>query len=259
MKCSICGAVKNCGPYLNKVFKNIEKIGSLFNDYRVIIYYDDSIDDTLEKLNDYKKSNDKISFYVNKDFISQYRTVRIERARNFCLQQIRDNYLDYEFFIMMDFDDVCSSDIKLEILEKYLKREDWDGLSFNKCPYYDLWALSIKPYFLSCLHFGGTSGEILNNYITNLFQNLPPGELLPCASAFNGFAIYKTNKFINCNYFGKFNFKLFPQKLVLKNLSMLEEKINFNFVEDCEHRAFHIQAINKNNARIRISPEILFN
>ena len=30
------------------------------------------------------------------------------------------------------------------------------------------------------------------------------------------------------------------------------------FYEDCEHRAFHLEAINKNGARIRISPEILF-
>jgi len=28
--------------------------------------------------------------------------------------------------------------------------------------------------------------------------------------------------------------------------------------EDCEHRSFHVQAINKNNAKIMISPEIIF-
>ena len=28
--------------------------------------------------------------------------------------------------------------------------------------------------------------------------------------------------------------------------------------EDCEHRAFHLQGINKNNARIRISPDVVF-
>ena len=30
------------------------------------------------------------------------------------------------------------------------------------------------------------------------------------------------------------------------------------YAEDCEHRAFHMQAINQNGARIRISPEIVF-
>ena len=41
-KCCICGPVKNCGPYLNKIFENIEKMASLFNDYSIVIYYDKS-------------------------------------------------------------------------------------------------------------------------------------------------------------------------------------------------------------------------
>lgn len=36
MNCCICGPVKNCGPYLDKVFENIEKIGSR---YYIILYY----------------------------------------------------------------------------------------------------------------------------------------------------------------------------------------------------------------------------
>ena len=46
MNCCICGPVKNCGPYLNKVLENIEKIGSLFEDYTILIYYDQSTDNT---------------------------------------------------------------------------------------------------------------------------------------------------------------------------------------------------------------------
>ena len=50
MNCCICGPVKNCGSYLNKVLENIEKIGSLFNDYTILIYYDQSTDNTLQIL-----------------------------------------------------------------------------------------------------------------------------------------------------------------------------------------------------------------
>jgi hypothetical protein len=32
MKCCICGTVKNCGPYLEKVLKNIETIGKIFGE-----------------------------------------------------------------------------------------------------------------------------------------------------------------------------------------------------------------------------------
>ncbi len=50
MNCCICGPVKNCSSYLKKVLENIDKIGSLFDDYIILIYYDKSSDNTLEIL-----------------------------------------------------------------------------------------------------------------------------------------------------------------------------------------------------------------
>ena len=66
MKCCICGTIRNCAPYLDKIFQNMELIGSLFEDYVIILYYDESYDDTLEKLKNYQKENNKLYFYVNK-------------------------------------------------------------------------------------------------------------------------------------------------------------------------------------------------
>ena len=54
MKCCICGTVRNCGPYLDKIFNNMELVGSLFKDYRIILYYDKSNDNTLQKIKEYK-------------------------------------------------------------------------------------------------------------------------------------------------------------------------------------------------------------
>ena len=54
-KCCICGTVKNCGSYLEKVFKNIETIGAQFDDYKIIIAYDNSIDNSLQILQEFKK------------------------------------------------------------------------------------------------------------------------------------------------------------------------------------------------------------
>ena len=79
LKCVITGPVKNCAPYLDKVFKNIEKIGSLFEDYEIIIYYDKSNDNTLEILKQYQQKNNKLKFYVNLDKVSKYRTHRIAK------------------------------------------------------------------------------------------------------------------------------------------------------------------------------------
>jgi len=261
MKCCICGAVKNVGQYLDKIFENIEKIGSLFEDYVILLYYDASDDDTLQKMKEYQQKNNKLCFYINNNKVSKYRTHRIANARNWCLHQIKQKYTDWDFFIMIDCDDVCSQPIKLPILHQYLNRNDWDSLSFNKSHYYDIWALSIRPYIFSFAHFDPQPVENMINYITNKLKRLPNNSLLKCASAFNGFAIYRINKFLNCKYDGRPRFDLIPKNLLLETIRQNKSRITnkrCSMNEDCEHRSFHLEAIKKNNARIRISPEIIF-
>jgi glycosyltransferase involved in cell wall biosynthesis len=89
MNCCICGPVKNCGPYLSKVLDNMEKFGSLFNDYQIMIYYDKSTDNTLQILKQYQLRNPKMLLYINKNPVSPFRTHNIAIARNVCLNYVR--------------------------------------------------------------------------------------------------------------------------------------------------------------------------
>ena len=248
----------------------MEKIGTLFDDYRIILYYDVSTDNTLSKIKAYQKSNPKLELFFNDSAtLLPYRTQRIAKGRNRCLQRIRNRYNDYGYFIMIDCDDVCAKDIKLNVLRQTLYRDDWDSVSFNRIPYYDTWALSIRPFMYSFRHFENVHQvcDNMRNYVESKLKTLKKGQLLPCSSAFNGFAIYKTQKFLNCSYDGRLRLDLFSAKLLRENsqanhnmkfivnrLAKDEQSLN----DDCEHRAFHFQAIRKNNARIRISPEFLF-
>ena len=77
MKCCICGPVRNCGPFLDKVFQNIEKIGAQFEDYEIIIYYDQSTDNTLYKLKEYQQKNPRLKLYINPALTSPFRTHRL--------------------------------------------------------------------------------------------------------------------------------------------------------------------------------------
>jgi len=267
MKCCICGTVKNCEKYLDRVFYNIEQIGVIFDKYKIFIYYDESKDNTLQKLIDYKKTHNNFYYYYNKKYNSKYRTHRLAHGRNYCLNFIRNKCPTYEHFIMMDFDDVSCEQVHPEILSKYLNRDDWDMLSFNKPDYYDIWALSIKPYVFSYIHFNDPQNVLHNmkTYVMEHLNNLKEDELLKCISAFNGFAIYRTSKFINCRYDGKIRLDLIPNKMLEENIKQNNSKIVYNKCtwldirnEDCEHRSFHIHAIRKYNAKIRISPEKLF-
>lgn len=270
MKCCICGPVRNCGPFLGKVLRNIEKIGRLFEDYEIVIYYDKSSDNSLNILKEYQKRNTRLKLYINPCFTSPFRTHRLATARNFCLNYVKTKDLnEYPFFIMMDFDDVNCKEVRPDVLKPYLIRDDWDGLSFNTSPmYYDIWALSIFPYCFSYNHFKNTSIHnhvFLKNYIDNKLKNLKNGELLSCISSFNGFSIYRTSKFLNTQYDGRVRLDLIQKKYLISHMIAANSGIIFKDYghikgryEDCEHRAFHIKAINTSDARIMITKEILF-
>jgi hypothetical protein len=269
MNCCICGPVKNCGPYLSKVFENIEKIGSLFDDYKILIYYDKSTDNTLELLKEYQQKNPRLLFYVNRNTTSPFRTHRISIARNYCLNYVRENKEIYPYFIMMDFDDVNCKNINIDPLKRSLNRTDWDGLSFNTTPhYYDIWALSIWPFCFSYNHFQNNFRyhTIIREYVMMKLKMLKAGQLLPCISSFNGFSIYRTNKFLQTYYDGRVRSDLYPKNFIKSHAFAQKSKglvyKDYGHVkgryEDCEHRAFHQMARKNSGAKIMISPDILF-
>ena len=257
MKCCICGTVRNCGNYLYDVFNNIDKISSLFDEVQIIVYYDVSTDNTLGILQKIQEIKPYLSVYINTEQISQYRVQNIAKGRNYCLEQVFK--YNYEYFIMMDFDDVCSSEIQLHNLQTSLERNDWDALSFNKNPYYDLWALSIYPYSFSCMHFKNWN-ILVKKYIENILENTDENDLIKCFSAFNGFSIYKTEKFVNCFYDSRPRIDLVGKKLIQQHINVAGPMYYDGLAKiiDCEHRSFHFMSIKKNGACIRISPKILF-
>lgn len=275
MNCCICGTVKNCGKYLNKVLENMKRIGSIFDDYQIVIYYDSSNDNTLEILKKFQEKNSKMFFYVNRNLATQFRTHNLAIARNFCLSYVRQNIQKFPFFIMMDCDDVNCKEINIDILKKYLHIDTWDGLSFNTKPkYYDIWALSIYPFCFSYNHFNNNVKyyDIIQNYIDKLLTKAKAeNKLVECISSFNGFSLYRTSKFLNTYYDGRVRLDIVPKvnleahktvtksKLVFKQYFKPDGKVNVDGrYEDCEHRAFHIQARQNSGAKIMISPEILF-
>ena len=256
----ICGCVKNNEKYLKNVFENIKKIIKLFKKYEIIIAYDHSDDESYNILKNYSKQlNIKI---LNNNNNSNFTVINICNARNSILDYIRSKSIQSRYMIMMDMDDVCSKNLNVNILKKYIfKENNWDCLTFNREGYYDIWALSIDDYLLSCQHWNNFDKvvHIMKNHIINKLHlsNI----LVDCKSAFNGFGIYKLEKFINCIYKAKIEDTLqFIKNVdIKKNEEKLEMKFNkFCTKVDCEHRYFHFDAINKNAAKIKISPEILF-
>lgn len=258
--CLICGCVKNCEIYLDNVFNNISKIQELFTKSKIIISFDVSNDFTLKKLVQLKEKFD-IDIIINKEPLTDIRTVDIEKARNKILNKIYNEYNEYDYFVMIDMDDVSSKPININILKEIFDEKKvniWDGLSFNNDNYYDFWALNFKDFQYSCWH-SNNNVKLINLMNTEFKKEIKNKEFLECESAFGGFGIYKIKKFINCYYRSLIDLSLFNPE----NIKSVFNKYNIQYIinpkiYDCEHRYFHLNAIKQNNVKLFIYNKNLF-
>jgi hypothetical protein len=203
---------------------------------------------------------------INKERPILWRTSVLALARNAILRNIRQKYSDFPYFAMMDCNHyACVGEIRPNVIQKMLDRSDeWDSISFYRDDgYYDFWALSMTPFIYSCMHFenGREMVDIMRIEVSKQIEEKflrEPDNLVQVYSAFNGFAIYKMEKFIDCMYSSDIDIKLFPLDLLKQQVDMLNTKMTLNFTCDCEHRHFHLQAIKKNDARIMICFHSLF-
>jgi hypothetical protein len=271
LKTYICGCVRNCETHLNSVFQNIRNISQLFSDYQIIIAYDESSDYSFNQLHKIRKTfpDGKMTVLMSDTIsLTSIRTQNISNARNRILDEIRQNQKpNFDYFIMMDMDDICAGKMNISALDKYLHHErdgnpiKWDALTFNRPNYYDVWALSIKPYTFSCWHYskGRTIATEMKKFIQNKLAETGDNELIPCISAFNGFGIYRIEKYINIDYEWdvRRTLEIYPKNMIdiMSRHVGLEPIARF---DDCEHRYYHICAAKTNGAQIFISPDCLF-
>ena len=103
---------------------------------------------------------------------------------------------------------ICSYPINIDVLNYHLTLENWDALSFNRSGLPEGHENYESFYYMNHLYITVivTCGKMksivfkMREDITKKLNSLEKGELFECYSAFNGFAIYKTEKFIDCKY-----------------------------------------------------------
>jgi hypothetical protein len=268
-KCTIGLCCYNNQQGLPDVINNIKQIIPLFINTKIIFFYDESIDNTLSILQEFKHNYpDNIDIIINSSTRSSSRTHNIAHARNNILNHIRSKYNDYQYMIMMDANEYsCIGKINTNTI-KYVFNHDnidqWDSVSFDReAGYYDTWALSFDPFVYSFFHFYDSKNVVQKmrqefNHILSTYKSHSPNKFIPVLSAFNGFAIYKLDKFLNCFYSNIIDTSLFPPESIHKQTKYCNTNILPILNDDCEHRHFHLEAIHKNNAKIRILPQSVF-
>ena len=244
-KIAFVGCARNCLSKIDESIDTLLALSKSFLDFKIIIFENDSIDGTAERLEELANAN-IIELIQNKnlDAIFPLRTQRLSFARNQLLS--KSLALEYDYYCVADLDGVIGNNFNTESFYSNFKYfECWDAVfPINKGPYYDLWAFrhsSLWPWDYeremntTTPIFGDKN--LLDFYVDRV-QKLNFASLkgwLNVDSAFGGMGLYKLEKFKYYSYFG------------------LSENNQI-----CEHAVFNEKA-KRFNPQIYINPEFVVN
>ena len=233
-KVVIAGCTKNSATYIVERLHKLVEMGKLFTTYHIVLYENDSTDNTVEKLEQFKQTHPLFD-YISENLQTRVKTQALAHGRNTLLRHIQG----FEYMIMVDLDDVIATFKPGQI--KYLfEHTEWDAL-FANClgKYYDIWALRIErekwtplcPFQVIDYDCWEAAQKYRTRQVVSQHQISIPvsAPLIPVNSAFGGFGIYKVKK-INGRYNG------------------------FDGIVRCEHVEFH-----KGMKRLFICPKFLVN
>jgi hypothetical protein len=282
---AVCLCVYNNEKGLPACLKNIQAIRHIFHRMVINVVYDISEDKSYQILTDFKKHSEDNSIPLNQRIPMNIiintatkninsKSVNIATCRNILLDVIRKYYNDYDYFIMMDTNEYsCIGKINVQLMHDIIHPEDpqndnsmskYDAITFDReAGYYDWWALSFDPYIYSFYHIVDSFkvADQMKKMFTDILQHYRihrPNDVIPVYSAFNGFGIYKTSKFLNSSYSSDIRLDLFPKHIIHKLIYITKSNIHNHYKDDCEHRKFHLEAIQKNNAKIGVSTKYMF-
>ncbi len=212
-KVLICGVCKDVAKRLPRTIKIMEHIGSLFEDYRIIVYENNSSDKTPILLQRWARKNSRVSYQSEKlsreelnaiiinvnDKGEFFRPELIARARNIVLgKALSKAYEGFDTLIWMDMDFVLAPDYE-GIVEVFQEKREWDAvLAYGIDPkgiYWDWYAFRDDVYPLGSELLGNRWWAIDKN-----FSPSPQDDWFPVYSAFGGCGIYKKSSVIDCRY-----------------------------------------------------------
>ena len=237
----IAGLCINIEKKVDKLFKRVEQIGSLFKSYKFIVFENDSTDNTRELL----INNNAILVPCEEDkncklkkrragehgTLSRGRMIKMTEYRNRLLNFINDNYSDYDVVCFMDLDLDGPIDIR-GVEHSFSYYDSWDTISS-----YGLDGPTSRlgiPSYYDALAFKRS-----NNFIKNLGMlvytiSYSVGDFpYKVLSGFGGMAFYKMDVLHNINY----------------------TPDDDNYI--CEHITLHKNMIKNGFDRIYINPNMI--
>lgn len=207
-KVLICGICRNIEKAIPNTLQSIQELGSRFLDYRVIIYENNSTDQTKSLLLEWAKTEPRAIFIAEqlscRQFIKEScmkiknRYEKIARARNIVLDvAMKPAYDDFKYVVWADLDFLEPWDVE-SIVETILHpQQEWDAvLSYGA---YDLFALRSPEwpigFELIGAHYWTHLDELRQQFILD-----PNDPWKKVYSAFGGVGVYKRESMRGCRY-----------------------------------------------------------
>lgn len=294
-KVIITGVCKNISVAVHNTIDSIERLGSQFKDYKVVIYENNSEDTTVPVLTNWAIKNRKVIFiteylspadlyslaHVKKELQGLSREELIARARNIVLKEaMKPNYDDYAYLIMVDLDFIVPWGVE-EIANTLKVDQEWDAICANGLDLnggmYDRYAYrdSAYPFGPEITGMEWWKKDINRNRI----RYEPLDLLIPVYSAFGGLAIYKRESIHDCFYSGIVTKDLesYLKKIILntpKNNEHVKRCLDLNIIRNgtihfpwtdsngsslpvcCEHFTFHAAMAMRGHDKIFIRPKL---
>lgn len=212
----ICGVCRNTESRFFSTKKILESMGRLFDDYRILIYENNSVDRTPKLLHAWKNANPRVWFRseflsreelenkivnINRDG-SLFVPEQIARARNIVLEEaFTPLYDDFPYLIWVDMDFTLSPDLD-GLIDTFQSQKEWDAVfAYGIAPstaYWDWYAFRDKN--------NPIGPELLGSEWYQLEDERKKLRLTrqdawhPVYSAFGGCGIYKKASIQGCRY-----------------------------------------------------------
>lgn len=144
-KIVITGLARNIAGRIKKNLRHCRLLGSYFSEYKILVFENDSTDDTRNKIKDVMRVDENIRLVDSNVFrdcklkfpiLYSYGVVHRDRIRrmafyrNVCMHFIYKYYSEYDYVLVMDLD--IEGDLPiLKIMESISKKGEWSAIGAN--------------------------------------------------------------------------------------------------------------------------------
>ena len=223
-KIVFCGLCRNIESTVEKNIKYLEYIGSHFNEYRIVLFENDSHDETRKLITNLAAQNNNIillkccndgscecklkskNLY---DVKLEERIKKMAHYRNKYLNYVKEKYYHFDYTLVIDMD--MRGAFEITPIFKNICHNYWDAIAINGLGVLPgTFGIVVFTYdalaFIPC-NKNHDKNTIKNIIVSGLQMNqlmfTNKDELIQVSSAFNGTCLYRTKSLLTSEYESK--------------------------------------------------------